>query len=203
MVPREGVVLDIGCGSGVALRRIEKDAVRTIGIDISRNAIAYAKSRGNANSMYLVGSAESLPIASESIDTVVCGDIIEHLEHPDKLAAEIYRVLKYGGTLVLTTPNNGIVWKMYEFFWDVFGRGRMYRKTHLWAFTRRSICQLFPGMECRVMTLFCIAPICAVIGPQRFLDWGVRIDKRWLEPRNLGTLLFMNATKVNHGKEET
>jgi SAM-dependent methyltransferase len=50
-------------------------------------------------------SNENLPFPDESFDLVTCTEVIEHLEHYRSTLREIYRVLKPGGTLVLTTPN--------------------------------------------------------------------------------------------------
>lgn len=50
-------------------------------------------------------SNENLPFAKESFDLVTCTEVIEHLEHYRSTLRDIHRVLKPGGTLVLTTPN--------------------------------------------------------------------------------------------------
>ncbi|NNM81606.1 MAG: class I SAM-dependent methyltransferase [Burkholderiales bacterium] len=48
---------------------------------------------------------EGLPFASESFDLVTCTEVVEHLEHYRETLREMHRVLKPGGTLVLSTPN--------------------------------------------------------------------------------------------------
>ncbi len=50
-------------------------------------------------------SNENLPFLDESFDLVTCTEVIEHLEHYRGTLRDIHRVLKPGGTLVLTTPN--------------------------------------------------------------------------------------------------
>lgn len=50
-------------------------------------------------------SNENLPFANESFGLVTCTEVIEHLEHYRSTLRDIHRVLKPGGTLVLTTPN--------------------------------------------------------------------------------------------------
>ncbi len=47
-----------------------------------------------------------LGIRSDAFDLVVAAEVIEHLENPRGVARELYRILKSGGTLILTTPNN-------------------------------------------------------------------------------------------------
>lgn len=51
----------------------------------------------------IVGDAEDLPFQDASFGVVICSEVFEHLKHPERAAAEIHRVLKPGGTLVLTT----------------------------------------------------------------------------------------------------
>lgn len=52
----------------------------------------------------IIGSADNIPLADNSFDSVVCTQVFEHLEFPEKSASEIYRVLKPGGHLLVTVP---------------------------------------------------------------------------------------------------
>lgn len=52
----------------------------------------------------IVGSAEDMPFAENMFDAVVCTQVFEHLQNPDKAASEIRRVLKPGGYCLLTVP---------------------------------------------------------------------------------------------------
>lgn len=58
----------------------------------------------------VVGNIFNLPIHTDSVDSVVLGEVIEHFYEIDSLLAEISRVMKQDGQLVITTPNT------YEFF---------------------------------------------------------------------------------------
>ena len=53
----------------------------------------------------MVGNAESLPLGDESQDFAVCNSILEHVLDPDRVLSEVARVLRPGGTAVLTTTN--------------------------------------------------------------------------------------------------
>jgi SAM-dependent methyltransferase len=65
----------------------------------------------------LVGSADSIPLEDNIFDSVVCTQVFEHLEHPEKSAKEIYRVLKPGGYLLVTVPQmNELHEEPYDFF---------------------------------------------------------------------------------------
>jgi len=79
----------------------------------------------------LVGSADNIPLPDESIDSVVCTQVFEHLENPQKSSDEIYRVLKKDGHLVVTVPQmNELHEEPYDFFrYTKFGLKSMFEKS--------------------------------------------------------------------------
>ena len=107
-------VLDVGCGDGYHLfvfnssNEVRK-RVTFQGIDISEQKIEFARrvaaALGMENVCFKIGDAENPEYPDESFDVVLCSDVVEHLENPEKCFAEIRRVLKSGGSIVLTTPN--------------------------------------------------------------------------------------------------
>ncbi len=65
----------------------------------------------------IVGSIEKIPFEAETFDSIVCTQVFEHLPHPEKSAAEVFRVLKKGGHLVMTVPQmNELHEEPYDFF---------------------------------------------------------------------------------------
>ncbi|HEX4090794.1 MAG TPA: class I SAM-dependent methyltransferase [Trebonia sp.] len=100
------LVVDVGCGDGAAtsLAAQVNPGHRIVGVDWSADALGRARSRG-----LTVVRAEveptGLPIASGCADVVVMSELIEHLIDPDSALEEARRVLKPGGTLLLSTPN--------------------------------------------------------------------------------------------------
>lgn len=99
-------VLDVGCGDGVLSYLISKKGFDVTGIDSSREAITFAKSKcaKNTNISFSVGTVYALPFADNSFDNIVCSEVIEHLKDPDKLLKEIKRVWNGRGNVVITTP---------------------------------------------------------------------------------------------------
>ena len=59
----------------------------------------------------LLGSATELPAEAESFDTVLCTDVLEHVEEPGRALAEAWRVLVPGGTGIYTVPH---IWHLHE-----------------------------------------------------------------------------------------
>ena len=98
-------ILDCGCSDGEFTARIAKavQANRSIGIDVRPEQIAKAKSKGIDARVNNLDKGIDLP--TESVDMVVCSQVIEHVADTDGLVKEFYRVLKPNGYLVLGTPN--------------------------------------------------------------------------------------------------
>jgi SAM-dependent methyltransferase len=99
-------IVDIGCGDGEAARvaLAANPGHRLVGIDWSADALCRAKSRG----LTLIRAAVdgiSLPLRTGTADVVIMSELIEHLVDTDSALDEAWRVLKPGGTLLLSTPN--------------------------------------------------------------------------------------------------
>jgi SAM-dependent methyltransferase len=100
-VPAGSVLLDAGCGRGrTFLYRRRLPSVRVVGLDISR----HARDNPNVDSQ-VRGNLEALPLADASFDAVLSTHVVEHLAHPEAAFAEMARVLRPGGWLLLLTPN--------------------------------------------------------------------------------------------------
>lgn len=106
-----GVVLDIGCGSGLAADQLESHDARYVGLDFGGPHITSAAARFAGRSArrlstaFVRGDGEHLPFRDATVDVVVLTEVIEHLLRPELAVWEIARVLKPGGTLVMTTNN--------------------------------------------------------------------------------------------------
>lgn len=99
-------VLDLGCGTGYGSAILAEAAKSVVAIDISREAIAYAREKYSQPGIhYLVANCNQLPVGSGSQDLVVCFEVVEHLSEQERLLDEISRVLNRDGLLVISTPN--------------------------------------------------------------------------------------------------
>lgn len=96
-------VLDIACGEGYGTDALGRVARSCTGVDRDEGTIDRAREKYGDH--FLVGDAEEIPCESASFDLVVSFETIEHVPSPGRFAAEIARVLKPGGEVVISTPN--------------------------------------------------------------------------------------------------
>lgn len=123
---KEDTVLDAGCGSGNVVFFLAGKVSRVIGADISKSAIEFAQQRERdlrmGNLSFDKINLKRLPYPNESFTKVVLFEVIEHLglDGYHKIISEIYRVMKNGGELYITTPNKLSLWPVIERFLDAF-----------------------------------------------------------------------------------
>jgi SAM-dependent methyltransferase len=103
---RSLAVLDIGSGSGYGTAALAEVATSATGIDLSSEAVDYAREHYNQPHLTFVpGSATDLPFPDQSFDLITAFEVIEHLADPAKLLSEARRVLRHDGLFLVSTPN--------------------------------------------------------------------------------------------------
>jgi ubiquinone/menaquinone biosynthesis C-methylase UbiE len=118
-----GVVLDVGCGGGAALELLAQ-AFRPreiIGIDIDAILVDEARQKSVGSSACInvhEGTIYALSAEAESVDVVFCHQLLHHLTHQSRALAEIYRVLKPGGLLMVSESCDSFLqrWWVRTFF---------------------------------------------------------------------------------------
>jgi SAM-dependent methyltransferase len=98
-------VLDIGCNNGYGTDILSRAAASVCGLDVSPSVIDEARTR-YPNLKFEVGDVEAMPFGDACFDVVLFLQTIEHIFEPGKALIEINRILKPGGTLIVTTPNS-------------------------------------------------------------------------------------------------
>lgn len=100
---RDAAILDAGCGTGGNLGHLE-GAGRRVGLDFAPEALAGCRTRGLAE--LVRGDATALPFADGSFDAALSMSVIYHewVRDPARALAELHRVLRPGGVLVLDVP---------------------------------------------------------------------------------------------------
>ncbi len=97
-------VLDAGCGEGFIIDYIkQRDArLRLTGVDLSEEAVDYARLHFGDRATFCTGNLYDLPFPDDAFDTVLCSEVLEHLDDPERAARELGRVArKY---VVITVP---------------------------------------------------------------------------------------------------
>ena len=97
-------VLDVASGAGFGLELLVEAGACPVGVDYDPAAMAAAR-RETASGKLVRADATCLPFAQAAFDVVVSFETIEHVRDARALVQEVRRVLRPGGTLVLSTPN--------------------------------------------------------------------------------------------------
>ena len=132
-------VLDIGCASGYLASFLKEKGCLIDGIDTDEESIKEAKKYFNA---YV------LDISKEDIkgkyDVIILGDILEHLEHPDKILFKLKDNLNKDGYIVISLPNIVNIYPRLKILFGIFDYEEkgIFDRTHLKFFTRKSFKEL-------------------------------------------------------------
>jgi len=111
-IASDGFILDLGCGIGYGTYMMAEKAAdgKAIGLDISEEAIAYAKRHyARPNVEYRVDDCMTTDFGDRRFDLIACFEVLEHLPDPERLMALAARWLKPNGCLICSTPNQEVV----------------------------------------------------------------------------------------------
>ncbi len=106
---QQRVVLDLASGEGYGASLLASKAGFVIGVDADVETVRAAEDRyGDARLRFVAGDCGAVPIANATFDVVTSFETIEHHDRHAPMMAEIKRVLKPGGVLVLSSPNRPV-----------------------------------------------------------------------------------------------
>jgi SAM-dependent methyltransferase len=112
--PKDSVILDIGCSSGIFLKELELQGFKTeylFGIDISKNAIENCKKNGIQNAFVMDAQRITL---TEKFDIIVASDCLEHLQDDSQALRNWYELLKTGGMMYVFVPAFQSLWSTHD-----------------------------------------------------------------------------------------
>jgi methionine biosynthesis protein MetW len=163
--------LDVGCGDGARYGSLMRESgVDIHGVDISEVAVQSAREHGVK--ARVASLTEPLPFADASFDLVICLEVLEHLVDPGVVVREIARVLKPGGSALLSVPNAAFWTTRVELLFTghfnprgspVTQRAMPWRDPHLRFFNFRSFAAMLAegglktvkagGLECQFLRI--------------------------------------------------
>ena len=155
-----GRCLDLGCDFGKLHALIDNGEI--IGLDILTEHYKERVIRGNVLQM---------PLKGGSFDTIVAGEIIEHMPKPELLLAECQRALKKGGILMLSTPNRG-AWsnRLFHRFDNASPKSEYPHQSVMNEKEFRELCGKFFSVR-----EFMLLPYDEVSSPNRYTQGGMKI----------------------------
>jgi ubiquinone/menaquinone biosynthesis C-methylase UbiE len=149
-LPQGGGFLDVGCGTGWAVREAAKclNGGQACGIDISpkmvEKAISQTPKRGNIE--FRAANSEAIPYPNESFDAVLCTCSFHHYQNPIRALSEMKRVLKKGGTLVLLDSARDVSFAIW-----LQDRWRRYlERSHVCYYTTRELKSLVSAVDLHI-----------------------------------------------------
>ncbi len=133
-----GDVVDIGSADGVLTAVIAEAtaAAHVRGIDVLQASVDWANQHWRGTSMsFALGDAHDLPFADASADAVFALEVLEHVEHPFRVFAEMRRVLRPGGYALALVPSDSPLFLAIWWLWTRT-RGAIWDDCHVQSFRR-------------------------------------------------------------------
>lgn len=132
MLEREARVLDVGCGSSKILEALP----HAVGLDLNFKALRF---RSHTNRRLLNGDVCALPFKDGAFDAVICSEVVEHIPYHPRIFAELNRVLRKDGLLIIGTPDYGRwQWRWIEWWYNRLLPGA-HGQSHVQQYTEASL----------------------------------------------------------------
>ena len=132
-------VADVGCGTGSLMALLREAGLKVAGVDISSKMIELARDRLGEEADLRVADSESLPWEDDSFSLVVCVGSFHHYPAPLRALAEMRRVLRSNGYLIIADPTLPIVVRqLANLFIGLSGEGatKIYSESELGSMMR-------------------------------------------------------------------
>jgi 2-polyprenyl-6-hydroxyphenyl methylase/3-demethylubiquinone-9 3-methyltransferase len=148
-------VLDVGCGEGRFSAELERAGARVVGIDVAEEPLRRARARHPELDVRLVADGGPWELADASFDAVWAGEVLEHVLDTAAWLSEVRRVLRSGGSLLVSTPAHGpLTLIRLAFCRHAFAGHFDPRGDHLRFYSRETLTQLitefgFDGIQVR------------------------------------------------------
>lgn len=143
VLPEVSTILDVGCGSAWVAQRYLKRNKKIFSLDISTvNPVKALQQFPSENHFGITADSYSLPFHEQTFDCVIASEIIEHLVQPDLFVSELIRVIKPGGTLLISTPYK----EKLQYTLCIHCNRQTPMHAHLHSFDEKKLLSLFNGV---------------------------------------------------------
>ena len=106
ILPKNSLVLEVGCGEGYGSNLLSQYVEKVVGLDIDDKTIKHASNKySSENCIFKTYNGIKIPYKDNTFDAVVSFQVIEHIQDDENYVSEILRVLKQASPFILTTPN--------------------------------------------------------------------------------------------------
>jgi|SRR3989344_1949297 len=195
-LPKQGRVLDVGCGDGKFLRYCKNNGLEVSGVDLY---IEKPIPELNIKKSDLL----STKFPNKSFDCITLNNVIEHVQNPEEILRECKRILKDNGRLVLNFPSPS------SFNYRVFGKDWVSMDTprHLFLFSIKSIKLLLKRNNMKITKISNKAEAFSLIGSYIYKKGGDDLDKSKILSNSLINIALMplamilNALGLGDSKE--
>jgi len=131
IISNNSCVLEVGFGEGYGIHHISQKAKMAVGLELSESYVENAKKKYlNSSCTFMRYDGEKIPFENNAFDYVISCMVIEHVLDIHTYLKEMYRVLKPGGYLYLTTPNRKLRLKENE---------KPFNRFHITEFDKESL----------------------------------------------------------------
>ena len=189
LVPPPAMLLDVGCGTGTFLRLAKMRGCEVAGTELSHVGAEAARAQGLRVHEGEIWEAE---FSAASFDVVTCWHVIEHVSDPRRMLAEVHRILRPGGWLILATPNCEDYIFRAAYTLARLRRPRLYelggREVHLFFFSAQTLRRLATSLGFQVLCIGFDREAAAVRGKRAVnavaygwfrltgLNWGMALE---------------------------
>ena len=174
-----GSLIDIGCGDKPYLEMAAPYVSEHVGLD-------HEASLHDRTQIDLVGTAYTIPAPAQRYATVLCTDVLEHLEEPGAALAEAFRVLKPGGYAIYTVP---LFWHLHE------------EPRDFYRYTRHGLKYLFEKVDFEIIEILPLSGFIATFSQELvYFLYGLRgrrINPLWWIIPVLGAAIQATAYALN------
>lgn len=221
--PDDRVVVDIGCGPGEMLCNLLEGGCEVYGLDIAQGMLDIAaknieKKHPGSTVDLRIGDIENLEYEDNSFDCAICAGVIEYMETDEKALGELYRILKPGGTLIVTVRNKACPFRIVDSISDILKETKTgmrflnmirkmlnldpikyitYRKHNPWKFDKTLETHGFAKKDFRFFHFYPFFIPFDKLFPKQFIRIGLKMEKySGTRLGFLGSGYIVKATKV-------